>query len=903
MFGSQTCRLFWFAGIIFGYKEIRVNYIGTEADDNFNGTSGNDTFDPGLGNDYMGGGDGVDTVDYRSVTGDLNINVGTGIVTGASGNDNLNLVENAYGGFGNDTFTGSSFFDNVLDGGAGNDTFMAADGGNDTFIGGEGIDTVSYAGVANSVNINLMAGTVSAFNYGSDGVSSGNDLISSVEKVIGGLHGDIFIASNAAEDMNGGGGLDTVSFVAAGAGVNVNLVTGLATGGSGNDVISSFENVIASDHNDTVVANATNNVIDGRMGVDTVSYFNQLDAISVDFVSGTVNGLQGQGTLTSVENVIATGFNDSFVSSSFNNVIDGGAGSDTVSYATSVASVEVNLAAGTSFGGGGMDTLLGVENVVGSIYNDTLQGNNFVNRIDGGAGNDTVSYSSAAGGVKVDLSTGSTTGNGAGGSDVLVSIENIIGSNLNDAITGTNGDNVMDGAGGADTVVYTKAASAVTIDLLDGYATGGGGNDGLISIENAIGSNFGDKLIGGAGNNILNGGAGIDMASYEFAASAVAVDMVNGTVSGGAGRDTLISIEGIKGSDFNDLIRSNVMPNFIDGGAGVDTVDYSAATASVVANLSMGKSFGASGNDTLIGIENVNMTNFNDEVVGDAASNRIFGRAGNDVLDGDLGDDFVYGEDGDDELYGWVGNDTLLGGAGLDKIYGEDGNDVVSGGDANDSISGGLGDDRLYGDNGDDTILGGDGIDKLYGGEGGDILSGGLGGDAIDGGAGRDVLRGDDGNDALNGGDDNDSIYGGLGNDLLVGGLGGDSLKGEAGKDILMGGAGGDVLSGGLDGDVFKYTAVTDSLASSADFIADFTAGWDKIDLSAIDAKADAVGGAMTNDTFTVVAKTALNTTNANGAVWFSNGFLYASVDTDVAAEFAINLNGVSSVGAAGLIL
>lgn len=128
-----------------------------------------------------------------------------------------------------------------------------------------------------------------------------------------------------------------------------------------------------------------------------------------------------------------------------------------------------------------------------------------------------------------------------------------------------------------------------------------------------------------------------------------------------------------------------------------------------------------------------------------------------------------------------------------------------------------------------------------------------------------------------------------------------DDLYGAGGDDILIGGAGADDLHGGPGKDTFKYNTIFESGLSidARDRIHDFTAG-DKIDLSTIDAKS----GNWTNDAFTYVG-TAANVTkaNANGAVWFENGILYGSNDRDTAAEFQMELVGVTAMSAADLIL
>jgi hypothetical protein len=166
--------------------------------------------------------------------------------------------------------------------------------------------------------------------------------------------------------------------------------------------------------------------------------------------------------------------------------------------------------------------------------------------IDGGAGNDTVSYVGAGGGagVLIELS-GQAFDLGNSDSDMLISIENVIGSSFDDVITGDENANVLDGAGGndllsggggTDTASYASASmQGAAVDLGAGTASdGSGGNDVLFEIENLLGSDFGDSLTGdGSGNTIdgsggddalrgaggadeLTGGAGADVFHYSF---------------------------------------------------------------------------------------------------------------------------------------------------------------------------------------------------------------------------------------------------------------------------------------------------------------------------------------------------------------------------------------------------
>jgi Ca2+-binding RTX toxin-like protein len=333
------------------------------------------------------------------------------------------------------------------------------------------------------------------------------------------------------------------------------------------------------------------------------------------------------------------------------------------------------------------------------------------------------------------------------------------------------------------------------------------------------------------------------------------------------------------------------------------------------------------------------------------------GGSGDDVIDGDDGDDDLFGDQGDDHLHGGQGDDKLTGGIGFDALRGglgkdllkgEADDDILDGGGDADKLLGGTGDDELDGGDDSDLLDGGHGDDQLEGGGGDDNLLGGDGADALSGGAGNDNENGGIGDDDFNAGTDagNDKLTGGAGtdsvsyagamaavsvdlkkgiakavaadagigvdklsaiedaegsdfDDLLAGSVHANHLDGGAGDDILVGGLGADLLTGGEGDDTFRFLSPRDSgLGAKHDVITDLASG-DRIDLSAIDAKA----GFTRNDSFTFLGGEAPTGDNANGALWFSDGVLYGSTDADVAPEFEIVLTGVPSLTEADLVL
>ncbi|WP_152612914.1 calcium-binding protein [Tateyamaria sp. ANG-S1] len=154
-----------------------------------------------------------------------------------------------------------------------------------------------------------------------------------------------------------------------------------------------------------------------------------------------------------------------------------------------------------------------------------------------------------------------------------------------------------------------------------------------------------DVLEGGAGADTIDGGGGVlDVASYVASDAAVAIDLTNGTNSGGhAEGDVITSIEILIGSQFADRLTGNDIDNTLQGGAGDDTLN------------------GGGGNDDLYG---------------DGGDDSIHGGAGADRIYGDDGDDRVFAGDGNDRVDGGVGNDTIIGGSGVDTLSGGAGQDT-----------------------------------------------------------------------------------------------------------------------------------------------------------------------------------------------------------------------------------
>jgi Ca2+-binding RTX toxin-like protein len=361
--------------------------------------------------------------------------------------------------------------------------------------------------------------------------------------------------------------------------------------------------------------------------------------------------------------------------------------------------------------------------------------------------------------------------------------------------------------------------------------TGGAGNDtlsGLAGNDTLNGGAGADTLDGGAGNDALNGGGGSDTATYATAIAAVTVNLATAVATGGAGNDTLSSVENLTGSAFDDTLTGNGAANVLDGGAGNDTLNGGAGSDTLNGGTGADTMAGGAGNDTYA-VDNVGdvvtegagagtdtvQTTLTSYALGGNVENLTFTGVGNFTGTGNTLANTITGGTGDDTLSGNAGNDTLIGLAG---------NDTLNGGTGNDSMAGGAGNDTYVvdsladvvneaGNAGTDTVLVtrasltlSANVENLtFTGVGNFSGTGNALANVITGGAGNDTLNGAAGNDTLNGLAGNDTLNGDAGNDALNGGAGSDTLNGGAGSDTLNGGAGRDVMNGGVNNDVFVF--------------------------------------------------------------------------------------------------
>ncbi len=554
--------------------------IGTGNDEQFILNGGTDTLDGGAGSDYLR----YDRSGAERVSIDLASGVATGVWGGAAFRHNVSNIEDVSGTrTGNDVLTGDDNInrlygnggDDVLAGRGGNDLLHGADG-DDQYYGGSGTDTgifeinstdatITRTGV-DTVTVVSSLGTdtltsvefldfwdqnidVSTLTIVAPAAVTGTDV---AENVNGTANGEVINALGGSDWITPGGGNDTID------------------GGDGRDMLS-FYNLLDTPGRTNVQYRLDIDMEAGTAvnhdGTENIQFSN-VERITATVFADRIRGTVGDDQLRGL------GDYDWFVATTGNDTIEGGTGQDMISYVewqntaantggpfnpggappvgatvTGVVVDLVNPGNNTNLAAG--HTYDSIERITGSSRQDVFYGDGNENdfrglgdydwfvgssggreRYFGGDGMDTVTYFLSTAGVTASLKNGALvagaeTGRGTRGDaalDLYFEIENLVGTNFDDDLTGNSGRNNLSGLDGDD--------------FLFGFR-------GI------------DNLKGGAGNDTIDGGSGSDYALFDGNRGDYTLTKTSSTevtVVGADGTDTLINVEYFRFDDMDVTI-------------------------------------------------------------------------------------------------------------------------------------------------------------------------------------------------------------------------------------------------------------------------------------------------------------------------------------------------------------
>ena len=497
-------------------------------------------------------------------------------------------------------FTGASYlfgtpFADTLWAGNGVTSFRGQ-GGNDTFYGDRFWNTSSYRSATNPVTINLAEGSVTDVTTGpTGGTSQGTDTLRGVESIEGTRYDDVYNAQDFSRFSKNGGG-DEAGFY----GQN-NTYKPLG----GNDIVTgngytylSYESAKVGIYAELETVSAGGFVV--ALGQDKLTPETRPEVLSSPDYLYTV----GRTTLDGVGGIEGTDHAD---------FLKGGATDNGDAYN--------GLRNWQSFSPrGGIDT------------------------VDGGIGDDIVSYRSSPNPIHVDLSrpTGQVVNDGWNNQDTLINIERVDGSNYSDLMIG----------GGSTAKIWFKGNAG------NDTIIGGTGTDDHVVYANYRIPDYKGVIVDLGGNSTVLTPAQLSLkpttTSYSYTpiggGAAEPIPITGWAIDGSGDIDLLARIENVSGSDWDDVIVGSNQSNELSGRAGADTIDgaggfdwvnYGSAEQSVTVNLASGRAqndgFGYS--DVLISIENVKGSYFPDDISGDDKDNELQGEFGNDTLSGGGGND------------------------------------------------------------------------------------------------------------------------------------------------------------------------------------------------------------------------------------------------------------------------
>ena len=714
-----------------------VDAIDSGSITNVNALRGNETDGPiqvdgGLGSNSLSI---FDTSDLTGDTGNLNANLITGMGMDQGIEYTAVDVVNLHLSGGDDDFTieedDTQTAQFNLFTGEGDDLITLLDGVtlSGRIDGQAGRDTMSYRLYSSSVSANLETGRATGLF---DGFEDG---LRGVENLVGSVGGDFFTGDEGENLFIGNGGSD----VLVGAGGDDTLIGGFANYLGNNNI-----QLVDRRKEGTVDEIPFDGfLMPGDVDGDDSIFGNGGDDLLIDGLgSDKLFGGLGDDTYR----LMPTGFAGAGPGlipprpTSRDEVTDT-EGSDTLDFSLAQIGVTVNLAISIGLvpnsnqlpvqtvNVNGDQLLLSglLEDMIGSDFGDTLTGNLAANTISGGEGGDIL--------------------RGGEGADTLLGNEgndDLGGDNGNDNLRGGEGIDKLTGGGGIDTADYIDDPAPITASFLTSQATDGFGDlDTLATVEVIAGTTGNDTMIGSNSNNIFATGGGDD------------------TINGTKGSDVL-RITGTGGDDLI-TVRNSVNPGEIEiviANAGSTTVQT--ITLSNVRTIQVDA---LAGNDT-IRIHAINATGLLDVLVnaGDGDDtidgNPVAGTLSNLIIKafGGAGDDTFFSGGGADTFDGGLGSDTVdfaraavavnakMTGASNDGHGKKDTYKLIEnllGSQFNDTLAGDKLTNILQGRDGNDTITGGGGADQIDGGDGNDTLTAS--------GTGAAILVGGEGNDTFSG--------------------------------------------------------------------------------------------------------------------------------------------------------
>ena len=508
----------------------------------------------------------------------------------------------------------------------------------------------------------------------------------------GGEGNDEMEGGRGHDHFNGGHGHDTVDYGHSHCGVEVDLGNGKGKGGDADgDQYTSIEEVKGSEHDDHVKGGKGNDEVHAHKGDDRVFGGQGSDKLFGDAGRDEMNGGDGDDDVNGGDG------NDKLDGGTGDDVVNGDEGNDLLS------------------GGTGKDT------VSGGVGDDLVAGGKGADKLNGNSGFDTADYRQSSGAVDVNFETGINHGGDAEG-DVLTGFEQVLGSMLDDTLTGGKADDRLNGQAGNDVIIGNAGKDQLFGEAGNDQINGGEGDDYISDgagddvVDGGVGS---ETILAGAGADVYNGGEGTDLVSYAKSDAGVSVDLASGSGSGGfAEGDTLKSIEQLYGSQFGDGLAGDALNNklyglggddklfggagadflvggagndYVDGGEGIDTIQFSGTWADykisengdgsvTVADLRKGA---ADGTDMVVGVEKfvfngsvmdagslqqvapTGITVFGDQVVENSAAGTVVATLG--TIDGNAGDAFKYEIVGGSNQFAISGNQIVVkAGAAID---------------------------------------------------------------------------------------------------------------------------------------------------------------------------------------------------------------------------------------------